>query len=85
MINHNDLGFNIILVDDGELYGEWYIINNNNNLSQLTGDEKQEPFYLTIDHIDEALRNVTGLYSSIINEYNAGRFLGQIEFLAFEA
>ena len=84
VINHNDLGFNIILVDDGELYGEWYIINNKNNLSQLTGDEKQEPFYLTIDHIDEVLRNVTGLYSSTINKYNDEQFLSQIEYLAFE-
>ncbi|MBD5116259.1 MAG: serine/threonine protein kinase [Ruminococcaceae bacterium] len=83
--NHNDLGFNIILVDSGDIYGDWYILNNKNNFSLMTEDRKPEPFYLPLERMSEILYNVTGLYRSEIKEFKEEQFLSQIEGLAFEA
>lgn len=83
--NHNDLGFNIILVDGGDIYGDWYVLNNKNNFSLISGDGKTEPFYLPYERMHEILSNVTGLYRSEIKELNEDQFLSQIEDLAFES
>ena len=83
--NHNDLGFNVILVDSGEIFGDWYVLNNKNNISLMTEDRKDEPFYLPYERMGEILLNVTGLYRSEIKELNKDQFLSQIENLAFEA
>ena len=83
--NHNDLGFNIILVDSGDIFGDWYVLNNKNNFSLMTEDRKPEPFYLPYKRMGEILLNVTGLYRSEIKELNEDQFISQIENLAFEA
>lgn len=83
--NHNDLGFNVILVDSGEIFGDWYVLNNKNNFSLMTEERKDEPFYLPYERMSEILLNVTGLYRSEIKELNEDQFLSQIENLAFEA
>lgn len=82
--NHDDLGFNIILVDSGEIFGDWYIINNKNSFSLFTESRKIEPFYLTFEKMHEALYNISGLYKSEIKEFNEKWFVSQVEHLAFE-
>lgn len=83
--NHNDLGFNIILVDNDELYGKWFIINNKNSgYSLITGQIKKEPFYWSLEEIQEVLDSNAYPYISEINEYNIHDFLSQIEKIAFE-
>lgn len=83
--NHNDLGFNIILVDSGDIFGDWYILNNKNSgFSLVTGQYKKEPFYISSKEIQEVLDNSADLYISDIKEYNSQDFVSQIEKLAFE-
>lgn len=83
--NHNDLGINIILVDSGDIYGDWYIINNkNSSYGFISGEFKKEPFYLPFEEIQEVLDKTSYLYDSEIRELNSQDFLSQIENLAFE-
>lgn len=83
--NHNDLGFNIILVDNDDIYGDWYILNNkNSSYGFISGEFKKEPFYLPYEEIQEVLDKTAYLYDSEIRELNKQDYLSLIENLAFE-
>lgn len=83
--NKAGLGFNIILLDSGELYGDWLIMNNRNNLSGLTGRMRREPFAFSLAELPEELPRVqmTHLYQANFEEFTAESFLRLINFLAF--
>ena len=42
--NRAEYGFNLLLVDSGDLYGDWIIMNNKNNFSHGTNKARNEPF-----------------------------------------
>lgn len=65
--NLNDLGFNLLLVQSDDMYGDWYILRNKNNAIYMTQQKpKQEPFAFKINELGEALKGIEAfsLYSS---------------------
>lgn len=81
--NNKDYGFNIILVDNGDIYGDWFIMENKNNLSNITGETRAEPFVFSLEELPKriALGNCTDLYSSKYCSFDDSYFLKLINIL----
>lgn len=79
-------GFNILLVDSGEIYGDWIVMNNKNNFSLLSGRERSEPFSFSLDELPSEIDKVqiTHLYSADFLPFDKNHFLNQIKQLAFD-
>ena len=79
--NSFNYGFNILLLDNGDIYGDWIIMNNKNYLSEY----KKEPFAFTIDELPKAIDSVhaTRKFRSDFEEFNKISFLSQIKLLSF--
>ena len=84
--NSDGLGFNILLVDCDEIYGEWIIMDNHNSFSSLNPDTRKiEPFAFELKDLENQVNNahVTGMYRSDFNEFDEKKFLEKIQALAF--
>ena len=76
--NTKGLGFNLWLVQTDDMYGDWYILRNENNGIYGTRYEpKQEPFAFEIDELDEALKgiNAFSLYSSEVEPFDKQKLM----------
>lgn len=78
-------GFNLLLIDSGEIYGDWIIMNNKNNFSLLNGRERIEPFAFKLDELEQEINriHVTHSYSSDFEDYTDELFLKMINDLLF--
>lgn len=79
--NEEGFGFNLMLVQTDNMYGDWYILNNKNNLSHMTQDkQKQEPFAFKIDELEQALRGIhaTSLYSSDVELFDEQKIIALV-------
>lgn len=79
------LGFNLILLKSGGLYGDWVIMRNKNNFSAITGNMRQEPFAFDFDELPREIDNqhTTGNYSYTTETYTKEKFM-QILFSIFK-
>lgn len=86
IINKSGYGFNILLLDSGDIYGDWIIMNNKNNFSHMTGKERIEPFAFSLQELPAEIDNVqiTHLYSADFNEFNKNSFLELIQLISFD-
>lgn len=84
--NTQGYGFNILLVDSGEIYGDWIIMNNKNNFSSWQNCKRPEPFAFTLRELPSEINNVqiTHLYSADFVPFDKTCFLSQIKQLAFD-
>ncbi len=84
--NKKGYGFNILLVDSGEIYGDWIVMNNKNNFSSFSGYERPEPFSFSLDELPSEIDKVqiTHLYSADFLPFDKDYFLNQIKQLAFD-
>lgn len=59
-------GYNIILLESGDIYGDWILMKNKNNFSFGTNKYRQEPFSFDLDELKEEidLVQVTHIYSA---------------------
>lgn len=83
--NSEGLGCNLLLVDSGEIYGDWLIMNNKNNLSYMTQNkERREPFAFDLEELPDEINKVQGthLYTSDFEEYSDEKFISCINRLA---
>lgn len=79
--NEEGFGFNLMLVETDDMYGDWYILNNKNNLSHVTKNkQKQEPFAFQINELEQALRGIhaTSLYSSDVELFNKQKVIALV-------
>lgn len=71
----NDLGYNILLLENGiDEYGDWFILYNKN--SGFAREPRPEPYALPEDELPRALRgiNATNIYVSELQKYDFSRF-----------
>lgn len=77
--NRDEYGFNLVLVKTDGLYGDWFILNNENNFSRLSTKYRElpEPFAFPIESLTEAIKSIecTSMYSSTPIEYTEKEFL----------
>ena len=85
IVNSAGYGFNVLLLDSGDIYGDWVIMNNKNNLSHITGKERREPFAFSLHELPQEINSVqiTHLYSADFEDFKDTTFLGLIHALAF--
>ena len=51
--------FLLLLVDSGEIYGDWLIMKNKNNLSYMTQNkERREPFAFDLEELPDEINKV---------------------------
>lgn len=69
-----------------DIYGEWIIMNNKNNLSNISGKKRKEPFAFSLQELPSELPSVqiTHLYSADFEEFNEVNFLAQVQMISFE-
>lgn len=86
VVNKSGYGFNILLLDSGDIYGDWIIMNNKNNFSHMTGKERREPFAFSLQELPAEIDKVqvTHLYSAEFDEFDRTSFLQQIKLISFE-
>lgn len=85
--NHKGLGYNLLLIDNGEIYGDWVIMKNYNNFSFVAqGKERREPFSFSIKELPDEIVKVqcTHLYRAEFEEYKDDEFIQLVNFLAFD-
>ena len=71
----NDLGYNILLLENGiDEYGDWFILYNKN--SGLAGNPRPEPFAFSEDELPRELMviDATHTYISKLQKYDFSRF-----------
>lgn len=76
--NTEGLGFNLMLVQTEDMYGDWYILRNKNNGIYMTQHKpKQEPFAFKINELDEALKGISAfsLYSSDVELFDEQKLM----------
>lgn len=75
------LGFNMMLVRNSGLYGDWYILNCRNNFSFLNGRERKEPFAFDLKELPKQIEqiHVTGNYSLDVQLFSEGVFMQKID------
>ena len=85
--NSGGKGFNILLIDSGEIYGDWMIMDNKNNLSLLSnsGTERNEPFSFKLEELPKEIEeiHVMHAYRSEFNNYTEEEFLKRFHSLLF--
>ena len=61
-------------------------MNNENNLSNLTGKTRSEPFAFSLHELPKEINNVqiTSYYTSNFEPFNENDFLTQIKILLFD-
>lgn len=85
IVNRIDYGFNILLLDSGDIYGDWIIMINKNNFSLISGNKRREPFAFSLKELPDEINRVqmTHLYSADFKEFEDATFLELIKVLAF--
>lgn len=79
--NTKGLGFNLMLVQTEDMYGDWYVLRNKNNLIYMTQYKpKQEPFAFKINELDEALKGISAssLYSSDVELFDEQKLVALV-------
>lgn len=86
IVNTVGYGFNVLLVDSGDIYGDWIIMNNKNNFSLGTDKERREPFAFSLQELPNEIYRVqaTHLYRAEFQEFGDTAFLSLIKALAFD-
>lgn len=82
--NMQDLGYNLLLLESDDLFGDWIIMKNFNNLSfAIPGKERREPFSFTLNELPDEIGKVqcTHLYRTEFVEYNEEEFISIINML----
>lgn len=84
--NKADYGFNLLLLDSGEIYGDWIIMNNKNNFSNISGNARREPFSFSLQELPKEINSVqiTHLYSADFEHFSDTSFIDLIRMLAFD-
>lgn len=85
IINKSGYGFNILLLDSGDIYGDWIIMNNKNNFSLTAGKERREPFAFSLQELPTEIDKVqvTHLYRAEFDEFDEASFLKLIQSISF--
>lgn len=81
IVNTKGLGFNLLLAQTDDMYGDWYVLRNKNNGIYMTQYEpKQEPFAFKIDELDEALKGIDAfsLYSSEVELFDEQKLMALV-------
>ena len=62
------------------IYGDWYILDNKNNLSYMSNKEVKEPFAFSVNALEDALRGIecTSLYTSDVSAFEEKEFVQRI-------
>ncbi|MGI6665400.1 MAG: serine/threonine-protein kinase [Christensenellaceae bacterium] len=83
--NKSGYGFNILLVDSGELFGDWIIMKNKNNFSKISGKVRPEPFAFSLQELPKEINlvQITHLYSADFVPLCEDSFLQLVNVLAF--
>lgn len=78
-------GFNVLLLDSGDIYGDWIIMNNKNNFSSFSGKERQEPFAFSLQELPLEIDRVqmTHLYTADFEPFDENEFIASIQALAY--
>ena len=78
--NRKNLGFNLWLLQTEGIYGDWYILDNKNNLSYMSNKEVKEPFAFSVNALEDALRGIecTSLYTSDVSAFEEKEFVQRI-------
>lgn len=86
IVNSYDFGFNLILIENDNIYGDWIIITNKNNFSLVSGKERKEPFAFSLQELPNEIIKAqsTHLYTSDFNKYIDDKFLQLIKSLSFD-
>ena len=84
--NQANYGFNLLLLDSGEIYGDWVVMNNKNNFSNVSGKTRPEPFSFTLHELPKEIYSVqiTHLYSADFEPFDNTSFLKLINMLMFD-
>ncbi len=84
--NKAGYGFNLLLIDSGEIYGDWHIMNNKNNLSYMNNKERREPFSFSLNELPEEIDRVqiTHLYRAVFEPFSESSLLDIISKLIYE-
>lgn len=81
IVNDKKLGFNLLLLQTDGIYGDWYIMDNKNNFSIMSGKERKEPFAFSADDLAEALTGIDciSLYTSNVHPYAQSEFIKRVQ------
>jgi len=86
MENNKGYGYNLLLVDSGSIYGDWFIMKNKNNLSNLAQErERREPFAFSLNELPSEIykTQITSLYSATFEPFNGDNLLNYVNLLLF--
>lgn len=83
--NQFGYGFNVLLLDSGDIYGDWIIMNNKNNFSHATNKYRPEPFAFSLQELPHEIDRVqiTHLYSADFDSFKENDFIALIQALAY--
>jgi serine/threonine protein kinase len=79
--NTRNLGYNLLLLKSDDIFGDWILMKNFNNLSFGTpGKERREPFPFSLNELPEEIVKVqsTHLYRSEFVKYDEEEFISII-------
>ena len=78
-------GFNALLLDSGDIYSDWIIMNNKNNFSCLSGKAHPVLFAFSLQELPHEIDRVqiTHLYSADFAPFDENDFIALIQSLAF--
>lgn len=84
--NNSGYGYNLILIESDDIYGDWFIMNNKNNFSHMTNMRRIEPFAFDLNELPNEISKVqvTHLYSADFEPFETDTFLQKIKLLAFD-
>jgi len=85
IVNKDGYGFNILLLESDGIYGDWFIMDNKNNLYSVTNKEKKEPFAFTLHELPVEIDKVqiTHLYRAEFMDLSERDLLEHIQSIAF--
>ncbi|MDD2496361.1 MAG: hypothetical protein PHE29_14380, partial [Tissierellia bacterium] len=79
LYTHEQTGFNIFLLENpGEIYGEWFLMENTN--SGFSRNRRPEPFGFELSELEKEIHyvNTTHIYNSQIVPLEMGKFFEYI-------
>lgn len=79
--NSLKIGYNLLLIESEELFGEWIIMKNFNNLSLLAPEKaRREPFAFTLNELPDEINNIhcTHLYRTEFVEFTEEKIVSII-------
>lgn len=84
IVNNSNLGYNLLLLDSGEIYGDWVLMNNKNNFSAFTDKQRPEPFAFNLEEFPDEIDRVqiTHLYQTEFIEFNEDKCMNIVSQLS---